>query len=252
RASFLTEQRIAEGVAFWNANRKALERAEHQYGVAPEYVVAILGVETFYGRNTGRWRVVDALTTLAFDYPPRAPYFRDQLEHYLLLGRDGGQKCARRADPGRGATARQGSAGRLARGARRARDAGAAERVPHRLQELLRHHALQPQRVLRRRGQRSCQRTARSSEGWQIAHRIDGSRSLADLEMQLRALRVGAADLGDLLAAHHALLLLHQDVLVVRVDRDEAVVVLDNDQLAQARDAGAAIGDTAGGRRDHR
>src|SRR5207302_465769 len=90
RATFLTERRIADGAAFWNANRKALERAEHQYGVPPEYVVAILGVETFYGRNTGRWRVVDALTTLAFDYPPRAPYFRDQLEQYLLLVRDGG------------------------------------------------------------------------------------------------------------------------------------------------------------------
>ena len=90
RANFLTERRIADGVAFWSANRKALERAERQYGVPPEYVVAIIGVETFYGRNTGRWRVVDALTTLAFDYPPRAPYFRDQLEHYLLLVRDGG------------------------------------------------------------------------------------------------------------------------------------------------------------------
>src|SRR5205807_192046 len=181
RATFLTERRIAEGVAFWNANRKALERAERQYGVPPEYVLAILGVETFYGRNTGRWRVVDALTTLAFDHPPRAPYFRDQLEQYLLLGRDGGQKRARRTDPGRSATARQGSAGRGACGARRARDAGAAERVPHRLQELLRHHAVQPQRVLRRRGQRSCQGAARSSERGQIAHRIDGSRSLADL-----------------------------------------------------------------------
>src|SRR5205809_7974611 len=90
RASFLSERRIADGVAFWSANRKALERAERQYGVPPENVVAILGVETFYGPNTGRWRVVDALTTLAFDYPPRAPYFRDQLEHYLLLVRDGG------------------------------------------------------------------------------------------------------------------------------------------------------------------
>jgi len=57
RASFLTERRIAEGVGFWSANRKALERAERQYGVPPEYVVAILGVETFYGRNTaaGAW-----------------------------------------------------------------------------------------------------------------------------------------------------------------------------------------------------
>jgi len=90
RAIFLTEPRVAGGVAFWNAHRKALERAQREYGVPPEYVIAIIGIETFYGRNTGRWRVVEALTTLAFDYPPRAPYFRDELEQYLLLARDGG------------------------------------------------------------------------------------------------------------------------------------------------------------------
>jgi membrane-bound lytic murein transglycosylase B len=67
-----------------------LERAEKKYGVAPEYVVAIIGVETFYGRNTGNWRVVDALTTLAFDYPPRAGFFRSELENYLVMARDAG------------------------------------------------------------------------------------------------------------------------------------------------------------------
>jgi membrane-bound lytic murein transglycosylase B len=90
RANFVNRQRIAAGTAFWNAHRRTLERAERIYGVPPEVILGILGVETFYGRNAGRWRVVDALTTLAFDYPPRAPYFRDELEQYLLLARESG------------------------------------------------------------------------------------------------------------------------------------------------------------------
>ena len=90
RALLITERRITEGVEFWRKNRRTLERAEKKYGVAPEYVVAIIGVETFYGRNTGNWRVVDALTTLAFDYPPRAGFFRSELENYLLMVREAG------------------------------------------------------------------------------------------------------------------------------------------------------------------
>ncbi len=90
RALFLTERRISGGVAFWNANRGALERAEREFGVPAQYVVAILGVETLYGRNTGRFRVVDALATLAFDYPPRADFFRDELVSFLLMARDEG------------------------------------------------------------------------------------------------------------------------------------------------------------------
>lgn len=90
RALLITERRIAEGVEFWKKFRRTLARAERKYGVAPEYVVAIIGVETFYGRNTGNWRVVDALTTLAFDYPPRAGFFRGELEQYLLMARDAG------------------------------------------------------------------------------------------------------------------------------------------------------------------
>jgi len=90
RANFVNPRRIAAGTAFWNTHRRALARAERRYGIPPEYIVAIIGVETFYGRNAGRWRVVDALTTLAFDYPPRAPFFRDELEHYLLLARESG------------------------------------------------------------------------------------------------------------------------------------------------------------------
>ncbi|HEU4350682.1 MAG TPA: lytic murein transglycosylase B [Burkholderiales bacterium] len=90
RALLITERRIAEGLEFWKKHRRTLERAERKYGVAPEYVVAIIGVETFYGRNTGSWRVVDALTTLAFDYPPRAGFFRSELENYLLMAREAG------------------------------------------------------------------------------------------------------------------------------------------------------------------
>ena len=90
RALLITERRIAEGVEFWRKYPRTLERAERKYGVPPEYVVAIIGVETFYGRNTGNWRVVDALTTLAFDYPPRAGFFRGELESYLLMAREMG------------------------------------------------------------------------------------------------------------------------------------------------------------------
>jgi len=90
RAQFITEPRIAGGVEFWRSNRRTLARAEKKYGVPAQYIVAIIGVETFYGKNTGRHRVVEALTTLAFDYPPRAPFFRSELENYLLLARDAG------------------------------------------------------------------------------------------------------------------------------------------------------------------
>ncbi|HEV3008477.1 MAG TPA: lytic murein transglycosylase B [Burkholderiales bacterium] len=90
RALLVTERRITEGVEFWKKYPRTLERAEKNYGVPPEYVVAIIGVETFYGRNTGNWRVVDALTTLAFDYPPRAGFFRSELESYLLMAREAG------------------------------------------------------------------------------------------------------------------------------------------------------------------
>jgi membrane-bound lytic murein transglycosylase B len=87
RTLLITERRIAEGVEFWKKYPRTLERAEKRYGVPPEYIVAIIGVETSYGRNTGNWRVVDALSTLAFDYPPRAGFFRSELEQYLLMAR---------------------------------------------------------------------------------------------------------------------------------------------------------------------
>jgi membrane-bound lytic murein transglycosylase B len=88
RDIFLTEKRVALGIEFWAANRERLERAQREYGVPAEYILAIIGIETYYGRNMGRWRVVDALTTLAFDYPARSAYFRSELEQYLLLARD--------------------------------------------------------------------------------------------------------------------------------------------------------------------
>jgi membrane-bound lytic murein transglycosylase B len=90
RASFVSERHIGRGMEFWRAQAAALARATRDFGVPEEVIVAILGVETFYGRHTGRWRVVDALSTLAFDYPPRAEFFRKELEHYLLLAREAG------------------------------------------------------------------------------------------------------------------------------------------------------------------
>ena len=88
REMFLNDKRVALGAEFWATHGAQLGRAQREYGVPAEYILAIIGIETYYGRNMGRWRVVDALTTLAFDYPPRAPYFRDELEQYLLLARD--------------------------------------------------------------------------------------------------------------------------------------------------------------------
>jgi membrane-bound lytic murein transglycosylase B len=85
RQIFLTDKRISAGVEFWQEHRDALERASAEEGVPPQYIVAILGAETYYGRITGSYRVLDALSTLAFDYPPRAHYFRSELEQFLVL-----------------------------------------------------------------------------------------------------------------------------------------------------------------------
>ncbi|MBO2929787.1 lytic murein transglycosylase B [Metapseudomonas otitidis] len=88
RPIFITDARIQKGVAFWNQHAEALARAEQEYGVPAQVIVAIIGVETFYGGNTGSYRVMDALSTLGFDYPPRADFFRKQLKEFLLLARE--------------------------------------------------------------------------------------------------------------------------------------------------------------------
>jgi membrane-bound lytic murein transglycosylase B len=88
RPIFIQPLRISNGLAFWQEHAEVLARAEKTYGVPPELILAIIGVETNYGRNTGSHRVLDALTTLAFDYPPRAPFFRKELQQFFLLTRE--------------------------------------------------------------------------------------------------------------------------------------------------------------------
>ncbi len=88
RAIFVTDQRIAGGVRFWRENAQTLARASAAYGVPPDIITAIIGVETNYGGNLGRHRVIDALTTLGFSYPERADFFRKELEHFLLLSQE--------------------------------------------------------------------------------------------------------------------------------------------------------------------
>ena len=91
RKIFLTEKRIDAGVEFWKAHREALDAARRRFGVAPEMVTAIIGVETFYGRYLGNHRVIDSLATLAFDYPPRSAFFKRELTQFLLLLREEGK-----------------------------------------------------------------------------------------------------------------------------------------------------------------
>jgi membrane-bound lytic murein transglycosylase B len=88
REHFVTEERIDDGVQFWNEHQDALERVAADYHVPPEYLVSILGVETKYGRTTGSYRALDALATLAFDYPPREKFFRSELEQFLILAKE--------------------------------------------------------------------------------------------------------------------------------------------------------------------
>jgi len=85
---FLTTKRVDAGIDFMHANREALEAANRQYGVPPVIIAAIIGVETYYGRITGGYRVLDALSTLSFDYPPRSRFFRSELKHFILLARE--------------------------------------------------------------------------------------------------------------------------------------------------------------------
>lgn len=88
RARFINDQRVQEGIAFWAAHRELLDSVAESRGVPGEIVLGILGVETSFGRIVGKYRVIDSLATLAFDYPPRSPFFRGELEQLLLLARD--------------------------------------------------------------------------------------------------------------------------------------------------------------------
>lgn len=90
RQQFITETHINNGVAFWVNNAESIQKASVTYGVDPEYIVAIIGVETFFGRNIGKTRILDALTTLAFDTQRRAKFFTAELENYLLMTREEG------------------------------------------------------------------------------------------------------------------------------------------------------------------
>jgi membrane-bound lytic murein transglycosylase B len=91
RARFLDRTRINGGVQFWQQHRETLAAAEAKYGVPAQIIVAIIGVETIYGRNTGSFNTLSALATLAFDYPPRADLFRRELEALILLSREQGR-----------------------------------------------------------------------------------------------------------------------------------------------------------------
>lgn len=88
RNIFLTDKRINAGAEFWREHAADLQRISDETGVSIEILVGIIGVETYFGRITGNYRVLDALSTLAFDYPPRAKFFRSELKHYLLLIRE--------------------------------------------------------------------------------------------------------------------------------------------------------------------
>ncbi len=90
RNIFLTEKRIKAGADFWREQREDLERISADSGVSVEMLVGIIGVETYFGRITGNYRVLDALTTLAFDYPPRSKFFTRELQQFLLLVREEG------------------------------------------------------------------------------------------------------------------------------------------------------------------
>ena len=88
RKIFVTPERIKKGVAFWKENRDLLLSVEEEYGVSREMIVAIIGVETYYGKHKGKYRVIDSLSTLAFNYPKRAKFFRNELKQFLLFTRE--------------------------------------------------------------------------------------------------------------------------------------------------------------------
>ena len=90
RDKFLTDAHISNGVDFWRNNADAIQKASATYGVDPEYIVGIIGVETYFGKNFGKTCIFDALTTLSFDTARRSGYFMSELENFLLMSRDEG------------------------------------------------------------------------------------------------------------------------------------------------------------------
>ncbi len=90
RPIFLTQDRIDQGIRFYREHQATFIRAEQEFGVSRYLILAIIGVETRYGKHKGNYRVVDALATLAFDYPPRSPFFRSELKHFLQLEQEAG------------------------------------------------------------------------------------------------------------------------------------------------------------------
>lgn len=88
RPIFLSGSRADEGVKFWKENQVLLNQAQEKYSVPPHIIVAIIGVETRYGKHAGKYRVIDALSTLAFGYPKRGAFFKKQLEEFLLMSRE--------------------------------------------------------------------------------------------------------------------------------------------------------------------
>ena len=88
RPIFMTEKRIKGGVKFWEENSELLARAEKEYSVPAHIIVAIIGVETFYGRHKGTHKVIEALSTLGFGYPKRSKFFRGQIKEFLLMTRE--------------------------------------------------------------------------------------------------------------------------------------------------------------------
>ena len=90
RANFMTPERIELGAKFWVEHEEMLKRISDETGVSIEIIIGVLGVETYYGRITGSHRVIDALSTLAFEYPPRSKFFRKELKEFLVLARDEG------------------------------------------------------------------------------------------------------------------------------------------------------------------
>ena len=90
RSKHITDTMLGKGDAFWSRHAATLDRASREYGVPPEYIVAIIGIETKWGGYMGKHRIIDALSTLAFDYPRRSAYFADELEQFLIMSRDEG------------------------------------------------------------------------------------------------------------------------------------------------------------------